>query len=111
MTAGKAVLWKAAELAADTVATGGGLLIRVTKIMVEFHGAVKTYEEGQGFLVNIPLTDLPGRDFSASVRIRVFAEDPPPGLPADLGIDYVSMNGQLDRFNVVEGADAARPTR
>jgi hypothetical protein len=31
----------------------------------------------------------------------------PPGLPADLAIDYVSTDGRLDKFNAVEGAKAA----
>lgn len=103
----QAMLWKSAELVADTVAPGTGPLVRVIKIISEFRGAVKTYEDGEGFLVSLPLLDLPGHDFSASLRLRAFATDAPPGLPADLGFDYVSTNGQLDRFNVVEGTNAS----
>lgn len=103
----QAMLWKSAQLALDAVAPGTGAVVRVTKIISEFRGAVKTYEEGQGFFVSLPLLDLPGHDFSASLRLRAFATDAPPGLPVALGFDYMSTNGQLDKFNVVEGAEAS----
>jgi hypothetical protein len=106
-TAGRAALFKAAELTADAAFPGGGLAVRVTKIVIDFRGALKTYEQGNGFLVNVPIADLPGREFAASLRIRVGAGDRPPGLPADLAIDYVSDDGRLDKVNVVEGADVA----
>jgi hypothetical protein len=110
VTAGRALWWKAAEVAAGVAVTGGGSVVRVAKIVTEFADAVKTYQAGDGFLANIPLTELPGHDFSANLRIRVFADGKPPGLPADLAIDYVSTNDQqLDKFNVVEGADATAP--
>ncbi|MBM0230582.1 hypothetical protein JNW91_01020 [Micromonospora sp. STR1_7] len=106
-TAAKAVLWKAMEVTADALAPGSGLVVRVTKIIIDCRGAVKSYEQGDGILLNVPLLDLPGRDFSASLRLRIFADNPSPGLPADLAIDYVSADGRLDRLNLVESADAS----
>lgn len=107
VSAARAVLWKAAALTVDTIAPGMGSLVRVTKIITEFHGAVKTYEDGHGFLVNLPIIDLPGHEYSAGLRVRAFATEAPPALPVDLGLDYVSPNGQLDRLNVIEGTDAS----
>jgi hypothetical protein len=108
-TAGRAVLFKFAEIAADATVPLGGQAVRAAKIIIDLRGAAKSFERGDGILVNFPITDLPANDFSASLRIRAFAKEPPPGLPADLAIDYVSLDGQqqLDKFNVVEGANAA----
>jgi hypothetical protein len=101
----EAVIWRSFQGLAHAVSPGLGVAVKGLHIGINLYNAVRSYEQGKGILLGIPMVDI-GDGYSVKARLRVCAVDPPPTPPVELAFDYASVGDtRLDKVDVVNEAD------
>jgi hypothetical protein len=97
-----AAVGKGLQIAAESVAPGGGAVVKAGYLVAGLVDAVGNFCNGRGVDVNTSLVDVAG-GYSVGVRIRLGDADPAPASRFGVGLDWNSGVDWLDAA-AVDGA-------